>query len=263
MELKAVIGRRRSMRFLGPTARSSARSCRRCSRRRASRPFWGNVQALGAVVIERASAPPEVVQRCRGTAIGGFQFPPRPVVIVWTLDWGRASPRRATDCTSWSIAARPSASEPKKTHDYRLDPDPVLPGGDGQHPAGWLTELDCGQGIAQATLVAYEGARHRACSAARTTRSCAARSACPTRCACWCCRRSGIRREDPEAGGQRPRLPFESRFSLNRWGDGFRATRRWWTSRCRDGMIRDTAPPAYRQDELRWLQSCTAQRRVR
>ena len=42
---------------------------------------------------------------------------------------------------------------------------------------------------------------------------------------------------------------------MNRWGDAFPRDEAVVDELRRDGMIRDTAPLAYRQDELRWLQS--------
>ena len=90
MELKEAIGRRRSMRFLRPYKPVEREKLQKMLEAARLASFWGNVQALCAVVIERATAPAEVLKALpTGTAIGGFQFRLAPVVIVWTLDWAR------------------------------------------------------------------------------------------------------------------------------------------------------------------------------
>ena len=150
MELKAVIGRRRldalSLRPYKPVEREKLQKMLEAARLAS---FWGNVQALGAVVIERASAPPEVVKALPvGTAIGGFQFRLAPVVIAWTLDWSRVAAQG--DRLHELVDAGAVGVEPKKTHEY-LD-STLIPffqaATDAIKQAG-LTELDCGQGIAQ------------------------------------------------------------------------------------------------------------------
>src|ERR1017187_3371368 len=88
MELREVIGRRRSIRFLRPYKAVERGKIQKMLEAARLASFWGNVQALKTVVIERSSAPPEVVAALPvGTAIGGFQFRSAPVVIVWCLDW--------------------------------------------------------------------------------------------------------------------------------------------------------------------------------
>ena len=64
----------------------------------------------------------------------------------------------------------------------------------------------------------------------------------------------GYPAEDPEAGGQRPRLPFAQRFSLNRWGEPFPRDENVVRELAAAKMIRPTAPLPYRRDELRWMQ---------
>ena len=59
MELREAIGRRRSIRFLLPHRPVEWQKIQRMLEAARLSSFWGNVNALGAVVIERKSAPQE------------------------------------------------------------------------------------------------------------------------------------------------------------------------------------------------------------
>ena len=75
MELKEVIGRRPSMRYLRPYKAVERTKVQKMLEAARLASFWGNVQALGAVVIESATAPANVLAALpTGTAIGGCQF---------------------------------------------------------------------------------------------------------------------------------------------------------------------------------------------
>lgn len=255
MELKAVIGRRRSMRFLRPYKPVERAKLQKMLEAARLASFWGNVQALGAVVIERASASPEVVKALPvGTAIGGFQFRLAPVVIVWTLDWSRVDTQG--DRLHELVDAGAVGVEPGKTHDY-LDSTliPFFQAATDSIRQGGLTELDCGQGIAQATLVAYEEGLGTCLLGCPNDKKLRRALGLPDTVRVLVLQTVGYPAEDPEAGGQRPRLPFASRFSLNRWGDEFPRDEAVVDELRRARMICDIAPLDYRRDELRWLQS--------
>jgi nitroreductase len=254
MELKEVIGRRRSMRFLRPYKPVEREKLQKMLEAARLASFWGNVQALTAVVIERASAPAEVVKALpTGTAIGGFQFRLAPVVIVWTLDWARVAEqgKRLHEL----VDAGALGINPEKSHAY-MDETliPFFQAATETIKQGGLTEVDCGQGIAHATLVAYEEGLGTCLVGCPSDRKLRRALALPDTVKVLVLQTVGYPAEDPEAGGQRPRLPFEQRFSLNRWGAPFPRDERVVEDLVAAKMIRPTAPLAYRRDELRWLQ---------
>jgi nitroreductase len=255
MELKEVIGRRRSMRYLRPYKPVEREKLQKMLEAARLASFWGNVQALGAVVIERASAPAEVVKALpTGTAIGGFQFRLAPVVIVWTLDWARVEEqgKRLHEL----VDAGALGINPEKSHAY-MDETliPFFQAATEAIKQGGLTEVDCGQGIAQATLVAYEEGLGTCLVGCPNDRKLRRALALPDAVKVLVLQTVGYPAEDPEAGGQRPRLPFEQRFSLNRWGAPFSRDERVVEELVAAKMIRPTAPLSYRRDELRWLQA--------
>jgi hypothetical protein len=63
----------------------------------------------------------------------------------------------------------------------------------------------------------------------------------------------GYPAESPEAGGQRPRLPFESLFQLNRYDQPFPRSKEVVEELERDGMLQDPAPLPWREAELEYL----------
>jgi nitroreductase len=254
MELREAIGRRRSTRFLRPYKPVEREKLQKMLEAARLASFWGNVQALSAVVIERASAPPEVLKALpAGTAIGGFQFRLAPVVVVWTLDWARVDEqgKRLHEL----VDAGALGINPEKSHAY-MD-ETLIPFFQAATEAirqGGLTEVDCGQGIAQATLIAFEEGLGTCLIGCPNDGKLRRALGLPDRVKVLVLQTVGYPAEDPEAGGQRPRLPFEQRFSLNRWGTPFPRDEGVVQELVAARMIRPTAPLAYRRDELRWLQ---------
>ena len=59
--------------------------------------------------------------------------------------------------------------------------------------------------------------------------------------------------ESREAGGQRPKLPFEQLYFVNEHGNPFERDLRVVEELKRDGMIQASAPLEYRQKELEFL----------
>ena len=254
MELKEVIGRRRSTRFMRPYKPVEREKLQKMLEAARLASFWGNVQALSAIVIERASAPPEVLKALpTGTAIGGFQFRLAPVVIVWVLDWARVDEqgKRLHEL----VDAGALGIHPEKSHAY-MDETliPFFQAATDAIRQGGLTEVDCGQGIAQATLVAFEEGLGTCLIGCPNDRKLRRALGLPDTVKVLVLQTVGYPAEDPEAGGQRPRLPFGQRFSLNRWGEPFPRDESVVQELVAAKMIRPTAPLPYRRDELRWMQ---------
>jgi hypothetical protein len=63
----------------------------------------------------------------------------------------------------------------------------------------------------------------------------------------------GYPAESPEAGGQRPRLPFEQLYHMNTYGNPFPRADCVVEELRRDGMIQDAAPLPWREAELDYL----------
>ena len=63
----------------------------------------------------------------------------------------------------------------------------------------------------------------------------------------------GYPAESPEAGGQRPRLPFEHLFQLNAYDNPFPRSNDVVEELARDGMLQSSAPSPWREEELQYL----------
>lgn len=253
MELKEVVGRRRSMRFLRsdrPVERAKIQKMLEAARLAS---FWGNVQALKAVVIERASASSEVIAALPvGTAIGGFQFRAAPAIIVWCLDWQAVSEQGQR--LHELVDAGALGVDLKKSHDY-LDQTmiPFFEMGGEKIRATGTTEVDCGQGIAQATLVAFEEGLGTCLLAVLNDRKLRKALELPESVKILLLQTVGYPAENPEAGGQRPRVPFERRFFFNRFGNPFPREAAVVRELEEAKMLQRPAPLHGRREELRRL----------
>lgn len=253
MELKEAIGRRRSTRFLRPDKPVERSKIQKMLEAARLASFWGNVQALQAVVIERSSAPSEVIAALPvGTAIGGFQFRMAPTIIVWCLDWQAvtAQGRRLHEL----VDAGAVGVDREKTHAY-LD-QTLIPffemGGETIRASG-ITELDCGQGIAQATLVAFEEGLGTCLLAVLKDRKLRKALHLPDSVKILLLQTVGYPAENSEAGGQRPRMPFEQRFFLNQYGASFPREETVVAELTAGKMLQRPAPLPGRREELREL----------
>jgi nitroreductase len=246
MELKEVIGNRRSMRFLRPYKRVEREKIQKMleAARRAS--HWGNVQATKAVVIERATAPKEVVDALPvGTAIAGFQFRTAPVVIVWYIDWS-ALPKQG-DRLHELVEAGALGVNKEKSHLY-LDQTliPFFDGAMEMIKVGGVNEVE-------ATLVAFEEGLGTCCLGLPFDKKLRKAIKLPDDTKIVLLQTVGYPAEDPKAGGQRPRRDFEYFFSLNTADNPFPYDKGVEEELKKEGMLQEPGPLPEREQELRWL----------
>lgn len=253
MELREAIGRRRSIRFLLPHKPVERDKIQRMLEAATRASFWGNVQALRAVVIERATATKEVLDAFpSGSAIGGFQLRLAPVIIVWYVDW-RAIPEQGKRLHEL-VDAGAAGIDRKESHRY-LD-EALIPFFDAAMDTiktSGVTEMDCGQGIAQATLVAFEQGLGTCLLGIPAQKKLRRALRLPEDAKVLTVQTVGYPAESPEAGGQRPRVAFEEKFFLNRCGDAFPRDPEVVEGLKRDRMIQEQAPLPWRWAELEYL----------
>lgn len=251
MELREAMGRRRSIRFVRPYQPVEREKIQRMLEAARIASHWGNVQSLRAVVVERDTAPEETIDALYAP-IAGWQIRQAPVVIVWYLETA------AVDDQSNRLRELLDAG--------------ALGFGEGKHDAlenqlipvfdsireslkePGLGEVDCGQAIAQATLMAYELGLGTCCLGTPNTDVIRQKLGLPESCRVLLLQTVGYPLESPEAGGQRPRLPFEALFSLNGSSEPFPRDPDVVTELEGDGMFTDPAPLPWREAELEFLQ---------
>ncbi len=161
MEVQEAIGSRRTYRYMLPHKPVEREKVQKMLEAARYASFWGNVQALRAVVVERESATPEVLESLMAP-IAGFQIEQAPVVIVWYLDFSALDVQ--SDRLRELLEARVMGVDKQKAIEM-LEKFliPFFKEAMPQIKVSGLTEFDCGQGVAQATLVAIDEGLGTAC----------------------------------------------------------------------------------------------------
>lgn len=240
MELQKVIGLRRSVRWLDPdrpVERDKLQMMLEAARRAS---HWGNVQSLRAVVVEKSSASPELLEQLGGH-VGSYQLSLAPVVIVWFLD--DASVDEQGTRLHEIVDARAMGVDHAKTKDY-LDKTliPFFTRIRDQMKRPGPSEIDCGQGIAQATLVAFEQGLGTCLLGGANLDKLAGALSLPETARILLLQTVGYPLEDVEASGQRPRLPFEELYKLNGYHQPFSRSEEVVRQLEKSGLIRPVGP---------------------
>jgi len=250
MELRQVIGNRRSIRFLLPHKPVEMTKIQRMLEAARLASHWGNVNSLRAVVIERDKAPKEIIEALP-SPVGGYQIQLAPVVIVWYIE--TAATEQAGARVRELVEAGAIGYGPNKREVVEKTLVPIFDNiGDALKQPG-LGEVDCGQGIAQATLIAFEQGLGTCCMGSGDPDQIRRKLGLPDSCRVLVTQTVGYPAESPQAGGQRPRLPFEELFQLNGYDKPFPRSEDIVEELKRDGMIQEPAPLSWREAELEYL----------
>jgi nitroreductase len=250
MELREVMGRRRSIRFLAPYRPVEPEKIQRMLEAARIASHWGNVQTLRAIVVFRDSASEQVMEALLAP-VSGFQIRLAPVVIVWYLETAAVdeqSDRLRELCKAGALGY---GEGKEKALEEKLIPffEGIL---EGLKLPG-MSEVDCGQGIAQATLMAFEQGLGTCCLGTPHNEKIRKNLGLPESARVLLLQTVGYPAESPEAGGQRPRLPFEQIFHMNGYGNPFPRSQEVVKELERDRLFQDPAPAPWREAELEYL----------
>ncbi len=252
MELREVIGRRRSIRFLRPYQPVEPEKIQAMleAARRAS--HWGNVGGLRALVVFRDSAPEETIDALLAP-IAGFQIRRAPVVIVWFFDANAVDEQSDRLRELLDVGALGVGENKESDLEEKIIPffDSIR---ENLKTAG-INEVDCGQGIAQATLMAYEMGLGTCCLGTPNGEEISEMLGPPDGCRVLLWQTVRYPAEHWEAGGQRPRQPFEKLFHMNEYGTPFPRSEAVVEELTDDGLFTRPAPLPGREAELEWLKT--------
>ncbi len=251
MELREAIGRRRSIRFMRPYRPVEPEKIQRMLEAARLASHWGNVSTLRAVVVFRDTAPDDV-REALTAPVAGFQIRAAPVTIVWYLDTDAIDEQSDRLRELLRAGALGVGENKEKALEEQLLP--IFEGIQDLLKAPGLSEVDCGQGIAQATLVAFEQGLGTCCLSGPNMDEIRQRLGLPDACRVILLQTVGYPAESPDAGGQRPRLPFGDLFHMNGYGKPFPRSEEVVAELQRDNMIQEQAPAEWREAELEWLQ---------
>jgi nitroreductase len=252
MELREVIGRRRSIRFVRPYAPVERWKIQTMLEAARIASHWGNVQSLRALVVFRESASEDVLKALEAPIVG-WKLRIAPVVIVWYLDTSAVDEQsdRLRQLVDVGALGFGPCEERREALERQLIPifDSIR---ESLKQPG-LSEIDCGQGIAQATLAAFELGLGTCCLGTPNGDAIRRGLGMPESCRVLILQTVGYPAEHWEAGGQRPRQPFERLFQMDRYDQPFPRDPAVVDELRRDKMFTTPAPLPYREAELRFL----------
>ncbi|MCP4002630.1 MAG: hypothetical protein GY725_00405 [bacterium] len=250
MELREVIGRRRSIRFLLPYKPVEPEKIQRMLEAARIASHWGNVQSLRAVVVFKDSASEEV-RNALLAPIAGFQIRLAPVVIVWYVETSAVDEQSDRLRELLKAGALGFGEGKEKALEEQIIP--IFESIREQFKEPGLNEVDCGQGIAQATLMAFEQGLGTCCLGTPHGEQIRQNLGLPETARVLLLQTVGYPAESPDAGGQRPRQPFERLFHMNGFGKAFPRSQEVVDELKADEMLQAPAPTEWREEELEYL----------
>ena len=252
MELRQVIGRRRSIRFLLPYKPVEPEKIQRMLEAARIASHWGNVQSLRAVAVFKDSATPEVLEALMAP-IAGYQIKIAPVVIVWYVETAAVDEQSDRLRELLKAGALGFGEGKEKALEEQIIPFFESIRENFKQPG--MNEIDCGQGIAQATLMAFEQGLCTCCLGTPHGEQIRQNLGLPETARVLLLQTVGYPAESPDAGGQRPRQPFEKLFHMNGYGKAFPRSEAVLEELREDGLIQDAAPSPWREAELDYLKN--------
>jgi nitroreductase len=253
VELREVIGRRRSIRFLNPDKPVEKEKIQIMFEAARIASHWGNTQSLRAVALFK-DEDKDLIDILQGAVIG-WQFRIAPVVIVWfvdpeaAVDYQAESLMKLADVGALGVGTKEVR---RKGVEEKLLPFFASIGEVLKAPG--VNEMDCGQGIAQATLAAFELGLGTCCLGPGPRGQELMRAlGIPDHCRMLVTQTVGYPLEHWEAGGQRPRLPFQDLFHIHRYGQAYPREEAVVEELRRDGMFTAPAPLPGRDGEILML----------
>lgn len=253
MELKEVIGRRRTIRFFlpyRPVEREKVQKMLEAARRASCA---GNVMNARAIVIWREKADPKVIKAI-APRIGYQQMHTAPVFIFWysesSVYHGDAWPDsvlRLADARRIGL----TVEETYKEINEKLRPVFAVAG--QQMGVAPLAFMDVGQAICQATLVAYEEGLGSCLMSSPRLEKVARLFNLPETAVPICVQALGYPAESWEAGGQTPKPPLGEMFFEMEVGKPFESDPKVVEELKAAKLIDQPAPLPWRDEELKYL----------
>ena len=255
MELREVIGNRRSIRFMLPYKPVEPEKVQRMLEAARIASHWGNVQSLRAVVVFKDTAPQEVIDAITAP-VAGYQIRIAPVVIVWYVETSAVDEQ--SDRLRELLRAGALGFGEDKHEALERQLIPFFSGIKERLKEPGMNEMDCGQGIAQATLMAFEQGLGTCLLGGGNTEKMKKNLGLPDSARILILQTVGYPAESADAGGQRPRQPFEKLFSMNGYGKPFPRSQAVVDELIRDSMIQPQSPASWREAELEYLRKALA-----
>ncbi len=254
MELKEVIGWRRSIRFYLPHRPVEREKVQKMLEAARHASCVGNVNNTRAIIVWKDQASPQLIAALT-PPLGYQQMQTAPCFIVWYSD------ANAYEVTKWiddlkALAATrrlgSDADETKRIIDQFLRP--VFTPRWKEMAVAPLAFMDVGQAVAQATLVAYDEGLGTCCMSSPLMLDRLAKLLkLPDTATLLCVMSVGYPAESREAGGQTQKAPFQELFHEMEYGRPFQPDPKVDEELKAAKLIQEAAPLAWRDAELKYL----------
>jgi len=254
MEVKEVLGRRRTIRFFlpfRPVERAKVQKMLEAARRASC---VGNVNNTRAIIIWKDQASQELMQALT-PPLGYQQMQTAPCFIVWYSDATAYEVNKWIDDLKQLAETRrlgSDAEESKQAIEQFLKPvfTPLW----RQAAVAPLAFMDVGQAVAQATLVAYdEGLGTCLMSSPVMLDKVTKLLKLPETATLVCVMSVGYPAESREAGGQTLRHPLEELFFEMEYGRPFKEGAQVVEELKQAKLIQEPAPLPWRDEELKYV----------
>jgi nitroreductase len=247
MELRQAIGNRRSIRYLDPEKPVEIEKIQRMLEAARIASHFGNNSAACALVVHRQTATDEQIASLH-SPVGGFQMKLAPVIILWyvegaAMDEAGERLRELVDCGALGYG-------PNKRKELEQTLVPLFNRiGEALKTPG-MVDMDLGQAVAQATLMAFELGLGTCCQGSADWSVVHKAFGLPESCRIVVAQTVGYPLESADGGGQRPRQPFEKLFRLNSYDTPFPRSESVVEELTRDQFFQEPAPKPGREEEI-------------
>ena len=253
MELKEVLGRRRSIRFFlpfRPVERAKVQKMLEAARRSSC---VGNVNSARAVVIWKEQASAQLIKVIT-PPLGYQQMQTAPCFILWYHD------KNAYEVNKWiqdiknlvdmrRIGQDADATKAEIDRTLKAVFTPMWE----MASVAPLAFMDLGLAVCQALLVAYDEGLGVCCMSSPRIEQVGKLLNLPESAVPVCLMAVGYPAESWEAGGQTKKAPFDSLFSEMEYGKPFKTDPAVWDELRQAKLLQEEAPLAWRDEELKYL----------
>jgi nitroreductase len=255
MEFKQAVGNRRSIRYYlpyRPVEKDKVQTILEAARLQSQH---GNVQEIRrAVVVTKGETPDDVREGLIDALYNQPAAVQAPVMIVWAIDmsgWDGLKDGLLDLIRVKALTSSYGWSEQFVDEVVLQTPDFNVMAGDRTF-AEWLSAIETGLAIGSALLAAVdEGLGTQLLTGRRD--QIRELLGMPEHVTPAQIQIVGYPAENPDAGGPRPRPPFESLYFADRWGNAFERDPAVVERLTEAGMIQEGASQAWRADEVRAL----------
>ena len=254
MEVKEVLGRRRTIRFFlpfRPVERAKVQKMLEAARRASC---VGNVNNTRAIIIWKDQASQELMQALT-PPLGYQQMQTAPCFIVWYSDAAAYEVNKWIDDIRNLADQRRIGTDPEETKALvNSTLKPLFAAMWQQAAVSPLAFMDVGQAVAQATLVAYDEGLGTCCMSSPVMLDKLTKLLkLPETATLVCVMSVGYPAESWEAGGQTRKAPFEDLFSEMEYGRAFQTDSAVWDELREAKMLQEEAPLPWRDEELKYV----------